>query len=129
MPLKNCLLKAFLIILGIVLCAQNAPAGPTPLPAVKVQLDGRELTFDVSPLIENGRTLVPLRGIAEALGAAVNWEEKTRTVIIQKGSVTVKLTIGTKVALKNQEKITLDAPPKIIGNRTMIPLRFVSEAL
>ncbi|MCL6448911.1 MAG: N-acetylmuramoyl-L-alanine amidase [Armatimonadetes bacterium] len=129
MPLKNCLLKAFLIILSIALCAQNAPAGPTPLPAVKVQLDGRELTFDVSPLIENGRTLVPLRGIAEALGAAVNWEEKTRTVIIQKGGVTVKLTIGSKVALKNQEKITLDVPAKIIGDRTVVPLRFVSEAL
>lgn len=129
MFLKNCLLKAFLIILGIALCAQNALAGPAPLPPIKVQLDNRALVFDVPPVIENGRTVVPLRAIAEALGAAVNWEEKTRTVIIQKGGVTVKLTIGSKVALKNQEKITLDIPPKIIGNRTMIPLRFVSEAL
>lgn len=129
MPFKNYLLRTFLIILGIVLCAQSAPAGLVPPPAVKVQLDGRELTLDVPPVIENGRTLVPLRDIAEALGAAVNWEEKTRTVTIKKESTVIKLTIGSNTALKNTERITLDAPAKITGSRTMVPLRFVSEAL
>ncbi|MEW6426100.1 MAG: N-acetylmuramoyl-L-alanine amidase [Bacillota bacterium] len=112
---------------------QSSRAAPPPPPAVKVQVAGREVTFDVPPVIENGRTLVPLRGIAEALGARVAWEEKSKTVTIAKdgetGSITVKLTVGKTIALKNTEKIALDVPAKIIQNRTMVPLRFVGEAL
>ena len=47
---------------------------------IKVTIDGKAQTYDVMPIIENGRTLVPMRGIFEALGAEINWEDATKTV-------------------------------------------------
>lgn len=129
MSVRNYIFKTCFLILGILFYAQGSLAAPAPSPPVKVQVDGWEITFDAPPVIENGRTLVPFRAIAEALGARVNWEEKSKTVTMIKGNVTVKLVIGDTTALKNTEKITLEAPAKIINNRTMVPLRFVSEAL
>ncbi|MGQ9532395.1 MAG: copper amine oxidase N-terminal domain-containing protein, partial [Desulfotomaculales bacterium] len=65
---------------------------------IRVQVDGRYLSFDVPPMIENGRTLVPLRALFEALGAEVQWDGETQTVSAVKGDVTVRLTIGSNVA-------------------------------
>jgi len=96
--------------------------------ALKVTLDGRELNFDVLPIIENGRTLVPLRTIFEALGAEVSWNEETQTVTAKKGSTEIQLIIGGE-AYKNGQLIPLDVPAKSFKGRTLVPLRFVSEAL
>lgn len=103
--------------------AVQAWAGPA------VTLDNKPLTFDVSPVVENGRTLVPLRVIFESLGAKVNWDGEANTVTAVKGNVTLKLKIGDNLAYKNGSQVRLDVPPKIIKNRTLVPLRFVSEAL
>jgi len=125
---KHNLVKAFFFIFIILFSAQNSWAGSSP-PAVKVKIDNQEINFDTPPVIENGRTLVPLRGVAEALGAQVDWEGKSKTVTIKKDDSIIQLTVGNTVALKNTEKISLDVPAKLIQDRTMIPLRFVSEAL
>lgn len=95
----------------------------------KVFLDGNQLQFDVSPVIENDRTLVPMRAIFEALGAEISWDEITKTVTAVKGDVKISLTVGSKTAYKNGEPFVLDVPAKIIGGRTMVPLRFISESL
>jgi len=129
MSVKNYIFKTCFLILGILFYAQGSLAAPASFPPVKVQVDGREITFDAPPVIENDRALVPLRAISEALGARVNWEEKSKTVTMVKGNVTVKLVIGNTIALKNTEEFALEAPAKIIKSRTMVPLRFVSEAL
>lgn len=129
MPVRNYILKTCFLVLGILLCAQGSLAAPASSPPIKVQVDGREVAFDVPPVIENGRALVPFRAISESLGARVNYEEKSKTVNMVKGNVTVKLVIGNTTALKNTDKITLEVPAKIIKSRTMVPLRFVSEAL
>lgn len=94
----------------------------------KVTIDGKTLTFDVPPTIENDRTLVPLRAIFEALGAEVQWDNSSQTVIARKNNVEIRLAIGGQ-AFKNGQMVTLDVPAKIINDRTMVPLRFVSEAL
>ncbi|WP_159426219.1 copper amine oxidase N-terminal domain-containing protein [Desulfolucanica intricata] len=96
---------------------------------ISVYLDGNELEFDVKPVIENDRTLVPLRVIFEALNADVDWDNSTRTVTATKGTNQIKLRIGDKTAYKNGLPITLDVPAKIVSDRTMIPVRFVSEAM
>ncbi|MGE5379734.1 MAG: copper amine oxidase N-terminal domain-containing protein [Methylocystaceae bacterium] len=95
----------------------------------KVILDGRQISFDVPPVIENGRTLVPLRAIFEALGATVNWDETTQTVTAAKDNTTIKLRINSTTASLNGQPAALDVPAKIMKNRTLVPLRFVSEAL
>lgn len=94
-----------------------------------VILDGRQLSFDVPPVVESGRTLAPLRVIFEALGAKVSWDDATKTVTAKKGSIVIKLTVNQKTAYKNNSPIQLDVPAKAVSGRTLVPLRFVSEAL
>ena len=96
---------------------------------IPVFIDGRLIDFDVAPTIINGRTMVPMRKIFEELGAEVNWDDSTKTVTSIKDGVEVVLQIGNKEAYVNNELNTLDVEPVIVGNRTMIPLRFVAESL
>jgi N-acetylmuramoyl-L-alanine amidase len=93
-----------------------------------VYLDGKKLNFDVEPIIENGRTMVPLRAIFEALGAQVDWDNDTRTVTAIKGDTTVVLPIGSTKPTVNGKEWPLDVPAKISQNRTLAPVRFVGEA-
>ncbi|OPZ74154.1 MAG: Protease inhibitor precursor [Firmicutes bacterium ADurb.Bin456] len=96
---------------------------------VKVYLDGNMLGLDQSPIIEDGRALAPLRAIFEALGADVDWDGETRTVNAQKGQVEIELQIGSRTAYVNKQPVILDVPGRIVNDRTLVPLRFISEAL
>jgi hypothetical protein len=72
--------------------------------------------------------MVPLRKIFESLGAQVEWDDLTRTAIATKGERKVSITIGTNQLIVNDEIIELDVPAKIMNNRTLVPLRAISEA-
>lgn len=93
---------------------------------IQVFVNGLRPNFDVPPVIENGRTLVPIRRVAEALGATVDW--KDGTVMIRKGGKTVVLRIGDPSAEVDGRQVSLDVPAKLSGGRTLVPLRFVGEA-
>ncbi len=95
---------------------------------IKVILDGSELMFDVPPQIVEGRTLVPLRIIFEALGAEVDWNGETRTVTATKADTTVKMTVDDATVYVNETAVTLDVPPQIIDDRTLVPARAVAES-
>jgi len=102
---------------------------PEP-PAPQIYLDTGPLSFDVQPANINGRLLVPMRVIFEALGAIVDrWDGLTQTVYAHKGGITIVLQVGNATALVNGRPFTLDAPPANIRGRILVPLRFVSEAL
>ena len=106
----------------------NTPAAD---PVIYVKLNGEYIDFSKygqNPVIENGRTLVPLRSVFEALGASVEWDGATSTVTSIRGNVTVKLTINIATIYVNGEAKTLDVAPKILNGRTMVPLRAVVEA-
>jgi len=94
----------------------------------KILIDGLLLKTDVAPVIENGRVLVPFRAIGEALNVNVNWDNLAKTVHASQEGITVSLKIGSKTAYLNQNPVLLDVPPQIIEGRTLIPLRFFSEA-
>lgn len=95
---------------------------------ISVIVNGKEVVFDQLPVIIDGRTLVPLRAIFEALGADVSWDETTKTVTSTLGDITVKLTIDTNTMLVNEETKTLDVNAQIISSRTMVPVRAIGEA-
>ena len=78
---------------------------------------------------ENGRLLVPLRGIFEHYGAQIGWNSATRTVTIEAPALNVSMQIDSPQAMLNGQMQMLDAPPRVISGRTYIPLRFVAEAL
>lgn len=102
---------------------------PAAAAAPRVVVNGNELQFDVPPVIENGRTLVPMRAIFEALGAEIYWDQETKTVSAGRGEVALAIQIGNPYANINNEAHELDVPAQIVNDRTMVPLRFVSQAL
>lgn len=104
---------------------QQAAAGNS---APEVYLDNDLLRFDVDPIIDNDRTLVPLRAIFEAMGAVVDWNQANQTVTALKGDTMVVLTIGSTQPTVNGQIWPLDVPAKIVQDRTLAPLRFVGEA-
>lgn len=97
---------------------------------VTVVIDDVLFTFqDQKPIIENDRTLVPLRAIFEALDATVGWDGETYTVTATKNDTTMALTIGETVYQVNEEAREMDVPAQIKNDRTLVPLRVVSETL
>ena len=97
---------------------------------VLVYIDNDRLTFDKQPILENDRTLVPMRAIFEALEAEVTWDNDTNTATAVKDGTTISITIDSDVMYKNGEAIQLDAPARLIDDGyTFVPLRAVSEAL
>jgi len=97
---------------------------------IEVMVDNVSLQFpDQKPIIQEGRTLVPLRSVFEAIGATVDWNADTRCVTAKKRFDVVNLTIDDKDLYKNGTKITeMDVPAQIINGRTMVPARYVAEA-
>ena len=97
---------------------------------IGVYIDGVEVDFpDTKPYISNSRTLVPVRFVAEQLGASIDWDNDTGTVSINKEEASITLTIGSTEMVRNGVSSTMDVSPVITDSRTMIPLRFVSEQL
>ena len=96
---------------------------------ISVMLKGETLVFpDTQPQIVNDRTMVPMRFIFEKLGAAIYWDEATETVFAFTAADTMLMQIGSDRMFINDEQIDLDVPPQLIDDRTMVPLRAVSEA-
>lgn len=93
------------------------------------QLNGEYKVNDVAPIIQNDRTFLPIRLVAETLGATVSWSEADQAVTIVKGDTTIVIYIGQAFALVNGEPVELDAPAFIANDRTYLPVRFVAENL
>lgn len=96
-------------------------------PAVSVLVNDEKVVMDVLPVIEDGRTLVPVRAISEALNADVSWDAVNRKVTVKNSSDTIILYLNSVNASVSGVSKTLDVPARIIGGRTMIPLRFIME--
>ncbi|HWP96462.1 MAG TPA: peptidylprolyl isomerase [Syntrophomonadaceae bacterium] len=96
---------------------------------IQIIFNNHELTTDVDPIIESDRVMVPLRSIFEALGAQVVWNPEDQSITAVRGDVSLQLMIGSNTAMKNGANVSLDVAPQIINSRTLVPIRFVSEAL
>lgn len=122
-------MKKFLTVFMVILFAFSfAVLANASTDDISVLVDGEKVTFDVPPSLINGRTMVPLRAIFEALGATVEWDGATSTATATRGETVVKLTIGADTMYVNGEGKKLDAPGTIVSGRTLVPLRAVSEA-
>jgi cyclophilin family peptidyl-prolyl cis-trans isomerase len=113
------------LLTSLLLAATPAAAAPD----IAVLIDAQAQTYDQPPVIVQDRCLVPLRGIFEKLGADIAWDEDTQTVTAFRGQDTIVLHIGSTTATKNGQALTLSVAPQILNYRTMVPVRFVAEAL
>ena len=119
------LIVCTLIAVGVWACvsAQESP--------ITVTLNGETIdceSYGSPATIVEGRTLVPLRAIFEALGASVEWDGSSKTVTSRLDGTETKLTVGENALYKNGEKVTLDVPASIINDRTMVPARAIAES-
>ena len=115
-------------VLVVVLVATLAPAAGAAS-SVRVILNGGEMPLEESPLVVKGTTLVPMRPIFEALHATVTWHGTSQTIRAVRGTETVELKLNQPTAIVNGHQVKLEQPAQIAGHSTMVPLRFVSEAL
>lgn len=116
------LLFTFLIFTSLSFASSN----------INVTINGVEVNFpDAKPFIDAdaGRTMIPVRFVAEDLESEVEWNAEDRIVYINKGDNNIQLTIDSKIAIVNDEPIELDTEAIIHEDRTYVPLRFVSEQL
>lgn len=118
---------ALALVIGLMVGVAISPAALAAAP-IKVLLNGVPVSFDVPPVIEHGRTLVPFRAIGEALGVMVHWDNANRRVIAEKSSSLIELPVGSSTAKVNGQPVELDVPATIRQGRTLVPLRFFSQA-
>ena len=119
--------KLTALTLSLILAFSIIPA-KAETPSVSINLDGAYLDFkDVKPTSRNGRTMVPIRLLAEALGADVGWIQATAQVTLTRANTNIVLTQGSKTAYVNGKPMEMDVAPYTLDGRTMIPVRYISE--
>ncbi len=96
---------------------------------MKLYVNGEEPSLQTAPFVRDGTTLVPFRAISEALNATVSWNKEERSVTVTRDDITVKLFLDSKTAFVNGVQVTLEVPATVVKGSTVIPVRFVSEAL
>lgn len=104
---------------------EKEPAGGL----VSILLDGRPLQPETEPLLVNGAVLVPMRGLFEAQGAKLEWDSASKTVTATKADTKLIYTLGESTAELNGQALSLNVPGQIANGYSLVPLRFVSEAL
>ena len=95
---------------------------------ISVYVKGEEVAFDVPPQIIDGRTMVPVRAIFEAMGAEVTWDGQTQCALAKKGAATVKMTLGSTALWVDGQVKTMDVSPAVVNGRTLAPAKYVAES-
>lgn len=126
--MKKTLWVVSILSLLIFVSCSSAFAADSMNAGYQVSDNGQLITFDQPPIMQNDRILVPMRAIFETLGATVNWSEKTQTITAVKGENTVIMIIGNQDITVSGKTITLDVPPQIVNDRTLVPVRAVAES-
>lgn len=95
----------------------------------EAKIGDKTVTIDVAPVIKDGRTMVPVAFVSQALGATVNWDNTKKEVSYKKGNTKVRMVVGEKEATINDKKVAVDVAVYVENGRTMVPLAFISNAL
>lgn len=97
---------------------------------ITVFVGGEVLECDPEPFIDSSsRILVPFRAIFEKLGATVDWNIKTKSIVCIKNDLTITLVIGSDKMLVNGSEVQIDSPAQVVDGRTFVPLRAISECM
>ena len=97
-------------------------------PPISIMIDNKPLYTDVPPVLLNGRTMVPLRAIFEALGMVVEYDASTGAITGTKGASTIQLVVNSSQSIVNGQTVPLDVPATVMDGRTLVPVRFIAES-
>ncbi|MFZ5989157.1 MAG: copper amine oxidase N-terminal domain-containing protein [Bacillota bacterium] len=106
--------------------------------SIPVFVKGKDVKFDVPPVVKGGRTLIPVRAVTNALGADVEWDAETKTITVSKavyssvyGATTtvIEIKLDSDIVLVNGKEVKIDVPAQLVNNRTMVPIRFIAQTL
>lgn len=135
------ILNVFIVVLFIfILCMSAVASDDCPADiVVSLQIDNPSMTVNgesyeidpgrgTCPVVINNRTLVPIRAIIESFGGQVSWIEESETVVLTMNDDILELVINSNTAYFNDIPYVLDVAPAVINDRTMLPIRFVSES-
>lgn len=128
--LKRCIYSAITMMLLLFIGGLfPVPSSASSQPEITILIDGQIQSFDTAPEIIEGTTFVPMRGIFEALGADVKWNNARREAVAEKDGKEIILKINSKTVFNDSQLDTLLQAPYIKNERTMMPLRYIGEAL
>lgn len=116
-------------LIAALIAASIPPVVSNAATTIQIYIDNERLSAPQPPVMKGSRVLVPLRSIFEGLDAKVVWNNRTKTVTATKGDQEVSLKIGAQAATINGSTVYLDVPASVIKGNTMVPIRFVTEAL
>ena len=122
-------MKRYLAAVLVLLLTFLVPSYAYSDEPITVLIDDKIIDFDVQPVMIEDRVFVPVRKIFESLGAEVEWDYDTQSVIALRKNTILSLSIGSKVIRKNGHEEAFDSAPIMIDERVLVPIRFVSEAL
>ena len=123
------LLALTLALLAVVSPLALAPGQAAAAGEITLVINGALTKTDVPPMLVNGHTLVPLRVVSANLGAQVDWDQASQVATVTSGSLSIVIKVGDAQARVGDRTVTLAAPARLVSNRTMVPIRFVSESL
>lgn len=124
-------MKKLLSVILLIAAIMTFSVFADEISTVTVTLNGNAVdcaSYGQEAIIVDGRTLVPLRAIFDALGATVEWDKETQTATSVLGQTEISITIGESKLLKNGEEIPLDVPAQIMNGRTLVPVRAISDS-
>ncbi|MGZ4112473.1 MAG: DUF6612 family protein [Tumebacillaceae bacterium] len=122
------LVASALLFGGISTAAIPMTTHAATTPSFTILVEDKEISSDVSPIFVHDRTFVPLRALAESLGATVDYNNTTKTATLTKDSITLVMNFKSGVVKKNGTVITMEEAPRFISDRALVPLRFISQA-
>jgi hypothetical protein len=118
-------------VLGLIfnLCSYNELKEYAREASVYVRYEGKALGFETPPVIEDDRTLIPIRFLFEQMGANVTWDQETQSATVTQNDTAVTIRINDTEADVNGQMVSMDVPARLINDKTMVPVRFLSEQL
>jgi N-acetylmuramoyl-L-alanine amidase len=126
---KNFMKRFLFFTSALLLFLFGIPTISMATDSIQLVVNDSPLKSDVSPQLMNGRTLVPLRVISEAMGMDVQWNSDSQKIDITKNQTQLELTINNQNAVENGTSVKVDQPPILYQDRTLVPLRFIGEAM
>lgn len=109
---------------NILFSTKKAPIAPKP---ITINVNNKPISFDQEPILQEGRTLVPVRAISDALGAKTSWNAKAKKVTVEKAGIICTMHLGDKKYVVNGESKIMDVAAQTIGGRILVPARVIAE--